>query len=167
MLTQLIHLSNSSPTYFILDKPSLRGINHPSFQVWSRPSFPNNQRKQKRVTYGCTSSSASKIKAVAVSEAENKKVKVKATITVQPTVGGFFAELGIDRGFDDIQDLLGKSLLLELVSTTLDPSKCITTTIFHPDFPYQVSLFLLNLKDVKRFTLKRIKRKDVKILHKH
>ena len=50
-------------------------------------------------------------------------IEVKAVLTVQPTITGFFKSLGIDRGFDDIQDLLGKSFLIELVSAELDPSK--------------------------------------------
>ncbi|XP_027354800.1 linoleate 13S-lipoxygenase 2-1, chloroplastic-like isoform X2 [Abrus precatorius] len=116
MLMQHICVSNSTPTCLIFHKPCLRGIAHPSFQAGSRPSFPN-QRKQKRVTHKCNGD----IKAVAVTEATAKSVKVKATITVQPTVGGFFSELGLERGLDDIKDLLGQSLLLELVSTSLDP----------------------------------------------
>ncbi|KAK8499334.1 hypothetical protein V6N13_010623 [Hibiscus sabdariffa] len=46
---------------------------------------------------------------------------VKAFVTVKQTVGGFITNLGFQRGLDDIQDLLGKSLLLELVSAELDP----------------------------------------------
>lgn len=52
-----------------------------------------------------------------------KATAVKAVVTVQLTVGGFLSNLGIDRGLDDITDLLGKTLLLELVSAELDPSK--------------------------------------------
>ncbi|XP_061361393.1 linoleate 13S-lipoxygenase 2-1, chloroplastic-like [Gastrolobium bilobum] len=119
MFMQQIHISNSSPiiSCLILHKPCLHGNStHPSLQVWSRPSFFPNQKKQKGFRTGC-----SKIKAVAVSEIEKKSVKVKVTITVQPTVGGFFSDLGLERGLDDIRDLLGQSLLLELASTTLDP----------------------------------------------
>ncbi|MCF8706202.1 hypothetical protein L3056_10860, partial [Corynebacterium sp. MC-25] len=50
-----------------------------------------------------------------------KATAVKAVVTVQLTVGGFLSNLGIDRGLDDITDLLGKTLLLELVSAELDP----------------------------------------------
>ncbi|KAB2027980.1 hypothetical protein ES319_D05G069000v1 [Gossypium barbadense] len=46
---------------------------------------------------------------------------VKGVITVKQTVGGFLSNLGLSRGIDDIQDLLGKSILLELVSLELDP----------------------------------------------
>ena len=50
-------------------------------------------------------------------------IKVKAIVKVKVTVGGFFSSLRLDRGIDDITDLLGKSLLLELVSSELDPGK--------------------------------------------
>lgn len=52
-----------------------------------------------------------------------KFISVKATITVTLTVGGFLTHLGLTRGLDDITDMLGQSLLLELVSAELDPSK--------------------------------------------
>ncbi|CAN0891903.1 Linoleate 13S-lipoxygenase 2-1, chloroplastic [Linum grandiflorum] len=47
--------------------------------------------------------------------------KVKALVTVKETIGGMLASLGIERGLDDIKDLLGQTLLLELVSADLDP----------------------------------------------
>ncbi|XP_057750499.1 linoleate 13S-lipoxygenase 2-1, chloroplastic-like [Arachis stenosperma] len=123
MITPQIQVTNSSsPTYLIFNKPitttSLHGGGgsisiYPSFRVrTSRPiSFPNHRR--------CNTSK--RIKAVAMTEEENKKsiMKVKATIRVQPTVGGIFSEMAIERGLDDITDLFGKSLLLELVSSTL------------------------------------------------
>ncbi|KAK9123061.1 hypothetical protein Sjap_012663 [Stephania japonica] len=48
-------------------------------------------------------------------------VTVKAVVTVQYTFGGMLSNLGLSRGLDDIADLFGKSLLLELVSSDLDP----------------------------------------------
>lgn len=50
------------------------------------------------------------------------EVTIKAIVTVQTTIGGMFAHIGLNRGLDDITDMLGKSLLLELVSSELDPS---------------------------------------------
>ena len=41
---------------------------------------------------------------------------VKAIVTVKPTVGGLLSNLRIVRGLDDIKDLLGETLILELVS---------------------------------------------------
>lgn len=65
---------------------------------------------------------AGNIKAVATSSTE-KATSVNAIVTVKLTIGGFLSNLGIDKGLDDTTDLLGKTLLLELVSTELDPSK--------------------------------------------
>ena len=41
---------------------------------------------------------------------------MKAIVTVKPTVGELLSNLVIDRGLDDIKDLLGETLVLELVS---------------------------------------------------
>lgn len=61
---------------------------------------------------------------IVTTEVVTKKFNsVKATLTVTLTVGGFLSHLGLARGLDDITDLLGQSLLLELVSAELDPSK--------------------------------------------
>lgn len=123
MQMQQVHASNSS--YLISHRPSLRGIPQPSFQLWSRPSSFPTQRKLKRVSHGCRND-VTKIKAVAVNKTE-KSVKVKATISVQPTIGGIFSSLAIDA--DDLTDLLGKSLFVELLSAELDPSKYTTTLL--------------------------------------
>ncbi|OIW08665.1 hypothetical protein TanjilG_03341 [Lupinus angustifolius] len=126
MLMPQSYLSNSSPSVSCVthtfQKPCLHGTSYyPSFQVGSRPLFQNKRSERIRARNGYNNSS-NKIKAVAVSEqAEKKTVKVKATITVHLTVGGFFSDLSLERGADDITDLVGKSLLLELVSTTLNP----------------------------------------------
>ncbi|KAK7262558.1 hypothetical protein RJT34_30132 [Clitoria ternatea] len=119
MLMQGLNLTDSSPTRLIFHKPGLHGNSHP----WSRPCLLQNQKKQiRRVRYG--SNGCGKIKAVALNEVDlNKAVKVTATITVQQTVGGFLQGLGqgLNRGLDDIKDLFGQSLLLELASASLDP----------------------------------------------
>ncbi|PWA54437.1 linoleate 13S-lipoxygenase 2-1 protein [Artemisia annua] len=52
-----------------------------------------------------------------------KTTTVKAVITVQMTVGGVLSDLSFTRPLDDITDLLGKSLLLELVAAETDPSE--------------------------------------------
>lgn len=52
---------------------------------------------------------------------EKSTVKVTATVKVKITASGFFSSLRLDRGIDDITDLLGKSLLLELLSSHLHP----------------------------------------------
>ncbi|KAI3738744.1 hypothetical protein L2E82_28867 [Cichorium intybus] len=53
-----------------------------------------------------------------------KTINLKAVITVQMTVGGVLSSLSLTRALDDIGDLLGKSLCLELVAAEVDPSKC-------------------------------------------
>ncbi|KAJ8640868.1 hypothetical protein MRB53_017562 [Persea americana] len=57
----------------------------------------------------------------AVTSTTEKTVAVKAIVTVKLTVGGLFSNIGLSRGLDDLADMFGKSLLLELVSTELDP----------------------------------------------
>lgn len=59
------------------------------------------------------------IKAVAISDQE-KSTSVKAVVTVKVIAGGLLSNLGVTRGLDDITDLFGKSVLLELVSAELD-----------------------------------------------
>lgn len=47
--------------------------------------------------------------------------KVKAIVKVKLTRSGFFSSLTLNKTIDDITDLLGKSLLLELLSSHLHP----------------------------------------------
>lgn len=124
--------SNSAQTLFRrLRKPFVHGDGATSsFRILSLPE------RQKTNTCRRICLSPGTIKAVAstpssthphheesTDHAIEKTITVKAVVTVQPTVTGFFKSLGIDRGLDDIKDLLGKTLLLELVSAELDPSK--------------------------------------------
>ncbi|KAI4324280.1 hypothetical protein L6164_023833 [Bauhinia variegata] len=95
---------------------NVHGISAPWALVWSRPLI---QRKLK-VKRGSVGWRYNNIKAVAVTEAEKKSVKVRVTVTVQLT-GGVFSQSIISRGLDDITDLIGKSIKLELVSSDLDP----------------------------------------------
>ncbi|XP_050371532.1 linoleate 13S-lipoxygenase 2-1, chloroplastic-like [Argentina anserina] len=46
---------------------------------------------------------------------------VKATITVTLTVGGFLTNMGLTRGLDDVRDMLGQTLFMDLISAHLDP----------------------------------------------
>ncbi|KAJ9555298.1 hypothetical protein OSB04_009912 [Centaurea solstitialis] len=58
--------------------------------------------------------------------------KVKAVIKVQVTMGGVISSLDFTKGLDDIADLLGKSLLLELVAAEVDHKTGLTKdTIKH------------------------------------
>ncbi|XP_038901392.1 linoleate 13S-lipoxygenase 2-1, chloroplastic-like [Benincasa hispida] len=58
------------------------------------------------------------IKATSVASSTEKAVSVKAFVTVKRILG---TGLYLERGLDDIADLFGKSLLLELVSAEVDP----------------------------------------------
>ncbi|KAI3791336.1 hypothetical protein L2E82_05100 [Cichorium intybus] len=61
------------------------------------------------------------IKAIATDKSiATTTTKVKAIITVQVTMGGLISSIGLTKGLDDITDLLGKSLLLELVAAEVD-----------------------------------------------
>ncbi|XP_047317908.1 linoleate 13S-lipoxygenase 2-1, chloroplastic-like [Impatiens glandulifera] len=66
----------------------------------------------KAVTVPDTSSSTS-------ADGVTTNIPAKATVSVQVT-GGILHNININHGFDDIADLLGKSLLLEIVSSELD-----------------------------------------------
>ncbi|XP_039158722.1 linoleate 13S-lipoxygenase 2-1, chloroplastic [Eucalyptus grandis] len=64
---------------------------------------------------------SSKIEAVASPSAMENPLSVKAVVTVKPSTSGLLSKMGISGGLDKITDLVGKTLLLELVSTELDP----------------------------------------------
>ncbi|XP_040991053.1 linoleate 13S-lipoxygenase 2-1, chloroplastic-like isoform X3 [Juglans microcarpa x Juglans regia] len=112
--------SSSSSTQtpsFLLHKPFLHGNGN---SIASLPILFSMQysfhKKNKNVRIA--SVPGNNIKAVATASTE-KATSVKAIVTVKLTVGGLLSSLVIDR--DDITDLLGKTLLLELVSAQLDP----------------------------------------------
>ncbi|CAK7339261.1 unnamed protein product [Dovyalis caffra] len=114
MLNPQIHQTNlSTKTPFLLAKPFVHGSAHASFPIQSRSSFTKANKKV-RVGYKHGS-----IKAIA--SVTQKSTDVKAVVTVKQTVLDFWSEIGIERGLDDISDLLGRTLLLELVSAELDP----------------------------------------------
>ena len=100
---------------FLLPKPFLHGSGHAAFPVHSSSLFTKPNR-QVRVGYKHGS-----IKSIA--SVTQQTTNVKAVLTVKQTVVDFWSEIGIERGLDDFTDLFGKTLLLELVSAELDPSK--------------------------------------------
>lgn len=77
--------------------------------------------------------SSRQIKAIATDKsiATTTTTKVKAIITVQVTMGGLISSIGLTKGLDDIADLLGKSLLLELVAAEVDSSKSKNTLKYY------------------------------------
>lgn len=104
----------SSQTLLFLHTPRVTGNGHASFSGRPRPTFRNKCKRNLRLR-------SVPFKVEAVASGAQKEVAVKGAVTVLLTVGGFLSNLGWTRGLDDISDLLGKTLLLELVSAELDP----------------------------------------------
>ncbi|XP_059429355.1 linoleate 13S-lipoxygenase 2-1, chloroplastic-like [Corylus avellana] len=105
-------------TPFLLLKPPIYAGNHGNASALLLPISRHKKNNSVRARF-----IPSSIKAVAstATDDDQKPTSVKAIVTVKLSVGGFLSNLGIARGLDDIKDLLGKTLLLELVSTHLDP----------------------------------------------
>ncbi|KAJ8770864.1 hypothetical protein K2173_021779 [Erythroxylum novogranatense] len=116
MLKVQVHgQSHSTRTHHLLfPKPFLHGGEQAFLFITNSrtsSSIKGNKRAQ-------LSSKPSTIKAVA--SVPKKCIKVKAVVTAKQTIGGMITSLGIERGLDDIKDLLGKTLHLELLSVELD-----------------------------------------------
>ncbi|KAJ9139720.1 hypothetical protein P3X46_030428 [Hevea brasiliensis] len=115
MLKPQIHHSHSSRTLFLLPNPFILGNGQAHLPVISKSSSTKTLRKIRSVGY-----KPGNIKAIASITEQQKSIKVQAIVTVSRTVGGLLSNIGIQQGLDDITDLLGKTLLLELVSAQLD-----------------------------------------------
>ncbi|CAK7339255.1 unnamed protein product [Dovyalis caffra] len=116
MLKLQIHgQSNSTRTPLLLTKQFIHGNVQASFHLKPRSSFNIKARKRFKASFKPCGS-----KAIA-SLTQDTKIKVKATVNVKRAVGGLLTSLGIDQGLNDIQDLLGKTIVLELISADLDP----------------------------------------------
>ena len=123
--------SGGKQRYLVLQKPWMRyggavsvgvGVGKCPFGKLKRERRGNNNNKAR---IRCSSESSLE---TLISEEENtKSVRVKATLTVLKSVEGYFSEFGVDRGIDDIKELLGKSLQLFLASARLDPRKSLIT----------------------------------------
>ncbi|KAL3718680.1 hypothetical protein ACJRO7_003751 [Eucalyptus globulus] len=117
MLKPHLHQSRpASPTLFPLSKPFRQGNGGVAVLLARSAPALRNSRRSTRVGLA-----SRKIKAVASPGATEKSLSVKAVVSVKPSAGGLFSEIGINRGLDHIADLVGKTLLLELVSAELDP----------------------------------------------
>ncbi|KAK1581828.1 hypothetical protein Q3G72_009411 [Acer saccharum] len=118
---QINHQTQSTKTLFPFEKPFLVGNGGQSFllQIQSRPSSSN---KAPKVRVGFSSSN---IKAITTpfstswGSSKSDTIKVKAVVTVKRTIGSIISDVTLDT--DDLKDLLGRSLQLELVSAELDP----------------------------------------------
>ena len=135
MLKPQLHQSHlSTKIRFLLPKPFIHGSGHASFPVYSR-SLSTKANKKVRAGYKHGS-----IKSIA--SVTQQSTDVKAVVTVKQTVVDFWTEIGIERGLDDLTDLFGKTLLLELVSAELDPSK----QCFLKDLCSKYFIFLFSLQ---------------------
>ncbi|XP_050221909.1 linoleate 13S-lipoxygenase 2-1, chloroplastic-like [Mercurialis annua] len=123
MLKPQLYQSPASKTHFLLPKPFIHGNGgQTNIPILSTCSLLKTHTKfQRKFRVGCQHSAGSAKTLASISQELQKSTKVKAIVTVTRTVGGFLSDIGIDRGFDDIIDVLGKTLLLELVSSELDP----------------------------------------------
>ncbi|KAL6966379.1 linoleate 13S-lipoxygenase [Sarracenia purpurea var. burkii] len=115
--TQVHHCSHSAQTLIPCHNPFFSGAGGGSQALRLNP--PPICRKQKNIRLLRRGPSTTVVKAV-VTSAE-KTTTVKAVVSVKVAAGGVLSNIGVSRALDDITDLLGKSLLLELVSTELDP----------------------------------------------
>ncbi|KAG8389055.1 hypothetical protein BUALT_Bualt02G0189500 [Buddleja alternifolia] len=108
--------STSPQTLVPMHRPFLSGQgNAASFPIAHKNCFSTKNSRSLRLLRRASTG----VKAVLTST--EKSTSVKAVITVLQTVGGALTHLGLSRGLDDIADLLGKSLLIELVAAELDP----------------------------------------------
>ncbi|KAK2985874.1 hypothetical protein RJ640_009944 [Escallonia rubra] len=119
MLKSWVPQSLSRQTLFSWQKPFVSAGEGPSIPFFG---LQKQAFRTKRNTFRVCCS-PNNVRAIAKSPASSEKTRVKAVATVQVTVGGFLSNLGLTRGLDDITDVLGKSILLELVAAELDPSK--------------------------------------------
>ncbi|KAF5941400.1 hypothetical protein HYC85_022567 [Camellia sinensis] len=116
MLNSQVHQSHTVQILIPWHKPFPSGTASPSSSLHLlKPGFCGNQKDKGRVR--CVPST---IKAIATTTTEQTTI-VKAVVCVKLTVGGFLSNLGLSRGLDDVADMLGKSIQLELVSAELDP----------------------------------------------
>ncbi|KAK1282325.1 hypothetical protein QJS10_CPB22g01456 [Acorus calamus] len=119
MLKAQIHTSTCLDRSLLVSSGSVVVLGHKAASsVWIKGP---QSRQSRKIRVWCSSASeAIQTLEEAITTAE-RFVEVKAIVTVSITVGGALSHLGINRGLDDITDLLGKTLLLELVSVELDP----------------------------------------------
>ncbi|KAL1808681.1 hypothetical protein ACET3Z_025671 [Daucus carota] len=123
MLKPQIHHLSSSKTLLQFHKPFFSG------NVGAKPAFPNIKRarssstgnKNKNISTSVTHAARSSSSIKSVANYTETTTEVLATVVVQFTVSGFLSNLGWNP-LDDISDLFGKSIQLELVAAHLDPS---------------------------------------------
>ncbi|PKI61084.1 hypothetical protein CRG98_018529, partial [Punica granatum] len=103
----------------ILTKQFIHGLNGRLVLPHHQKSLRTARNSRKAARLGYVPGNIRAI--VTAGETATMTSTVKAVVTVTPPTGGALYEFGINRGLDDITDLMGKTLLLELVSSELDP----------------------------------------------
>ncbi|KAL8055426.1 hypothetical protein ABFX02_04G055000 [Erythranthe guttata] len=120
------NLNNSYCTNTNTSIRNLLSVPRPFFSGGGNASSAVTTRKnpiitrRNRVVLRRRSASTGVIRAVLAAD-EKSTTTVKAVVTVLQTVGGALTHLGLSRGIDDIVDVFGKTLLVELVAAELDP----------------------------------------------
>ncbi|RWR77813.1 linoleate 13S-lipoxygenase 2-1, chloroplastic-like protein [Cinnamomum micranthum f. kanehirae] len=120
-----------SPSGMVLSESLMPSHGHARFLLNLCSSTLQKSRSSRRVSgKGCRFSSRSisnigiRAEAAEPAVSSTKVVKttaVKAVVTVQLTAGGLLSSLSWSAPLDAFADLIGKSLLLEVVSAELDP----------------------------------------------
>ncbi|XP_044478598.1 linoleate 13S-lipoxygenase 2-1, chloroplastic-like [Mangifera indica] len=106
----------AKPLFPLANKPFLHG-NGASANAFLPLHSRSSLEKTPKIRVGFVPSN---IKASKVDLVERKITTVTAVVTVIPTVSSLLSSISIDSGLDALQDALGKSLQLELVSSELD-----------------------------------------------
>nr|XP_010943567.1 probable lipoxygenase 8, chloroplastic [Elaeis guineensis] len=115
MLKPHVLTPNSAPFLFFSHGSLLSS--HRSSSLRLRPTAVQLQKIGKR---GCIRCASGEVQSSSVDSGAAIST-LKAVATVKMTVGGLLSNLGLSRALDVTADLLGKSLLLELVSAEVDP----------------------------------------------
>ncbi|XP_028763111.1 linoleate 13S-lipoxygenase 2-1, chloroplastic-like [Neltuma alba] len=104
-------LADSQVKNFEVERDTITIENHVPRKVALAPTVMETQVPDQCNTEMASGNSASK---------SEESHKVKATVTIQQTTGGLLSGV-VTAGLDGFTDLVGKSLLLELISVQLDP----------------------------------------------
>ena len=129
LLVSQSSIDNSAPFPLYKHLESTHNLHIKSWFLNKRKLSFLSSRRQKKVIIGCVYSNC--IKGVMASGSGNTKShSVKAIVTLKQKGGGLLS--GVVGG---IQEVVGKTLVLELVSNELDPSKFnffASSSIFSP-----------------------------------
>lgn len=125
MITSQIQKLNSTKLSSLLPKPTILSYENTSLPIHKQHSFPT---RHTNFSIRASSGNASWGTSIATKSTETS-VEVKAIVTVKVTVGGIFSNIGLTQPLDELTDVFGKTFLLELVSSELDPSKYISYII--------------------------------------